>query len=113
MFKTVPKRQIEPLGLYVEISSMHSKRDPTLNKYMLKGEEIVKTSHHSYLGVEIQEDGKLSKHVENCIKRANRALGFIRRSVGRCQESIKETLYTAMVRPHLDMGHGTLISKRI
>ncbi len=45
--------------------SMHSKRDPTLSKYRLKGEEIVKTSHHSYLGVEIQDDGKWSKHVEN------------------------------------------------
>ena len=44
--------------------SMHSKRDPTLNKYRLKGEQIVKTSHHSYLGIETQDDGKWSKHVE-------------------------------------------------
>ena len=51
--------------------------------YRLKCEEIVKTSHHSYLGVEIQDDGKWSKHVENCTKKANRALGFIRRQLGR------------------------------
>ena len=86
--------------------SMHSKRDPTLSKYRLKGEEIVKTSHHSYLGVEIQDDSKWSKHVENCTKKANRALGFIRRNFGRCPESIKETLYTAMVRPHLEYASG-------
>ena len=62
----------------------------------------MKTSHHSYLGLEIQDDGKWSKHVENCTKKANRALGFIRRNFGRCPESIKETLYTGMVRPHLE-----------
>ena len=45
-----------------------------------------------------------------------RALGFIRRNLCRCPESIKETLYT---QPWLDLtwnmhlGHGTLISKRI
>ena len=84
--------------------------------YRLKGEEIVTTSHHSYMGVEIQGDGKWSKHVENCTKKANRAFGFIRRNFGRCPESIKETLYT---QPWLDLtwnmhlGDGTLISKRI
>ena len=33
-------------------------------------------------------------------------LGFIRRNIGRCPESIKETLYTAMVRPHLEYASG-------
>ena len=33
-------------------------------------------------------------------------LGFIRRNFGRCPESIKETLYTAMVRPHLAYASG-------
>ena len=85
---------------------MHSKCDPALNKYRLKGEAIVKTSHHSYLGVDIQDDGKWSKHVENCTNKANIPLGFIRRNFGRCPEYIKETLYTAMVRPHLEYASG-------
>ena len=84
----------------------HSKRDPALNRYRLNGEEIAKTSHHSYLGVELQDDGKWTKHIENCTKKANRALGFIRRNFGRCPESIKESLYTAMVRPHLEYAYG-------
>ena len=86
--------------------STHSKRDPALNRYRLNGEEIAKTSHHSYLGVELQDDGKWTKHIENCTKKANRALGFIRRNFGRCPESIKESLYTAMVRPHLEYASG-------
>ena len=45
-------------------------------------------------------------NIENCTKKANRALGFIRRNFGRCPESIKETLYTAMVRPHLEYASG-------
>ena len=40
------------------ILSMRSKRDPTLNKCRLKDEEIVKRSHHSDLGIELQNDGK-------------------------------------------------------
>ena len=94
---------------------MHSKRDPTLNKCRLKGEEIVKTSYHSYLGIELQDDGKWSKNVENCTKKANRALGFLRRNFGRCSESIKDTLYTAMVSDltwNMHLEHGTLVSKR-
>ena len=51
------------------ILSMHSKRVPTLNEYRLKGEEIVRTSHHSHMGIELQDDGKWSKHVENCTKK--------------------------------------------
>ena len=66
----------------------------------------MKTSHLSYLGVEIQDDGKWSKHVENCTKKANRALGFIRRNFGRCPESIKGTLYTAMVSHRLEYASG-------
>ena len=68
--------------------SMHSKRDSTLNKYRLKGEEIAKTSHHSYMGIELQDDGKWSKHFDNCTKKANRALGIIRRNFGRCMPGI-------------------------
>ena len=45
-------------------------------------------------------------YIENCTKKANRALGFLRRNFGRCPESIKETLYTAMVRPHLEYASG-------
>ena len=90
--------------------SIHSKRDPALNMtlYRLNGEEIAKTSHHSYIGVELQDDGKWTKHIENCTKKANRALGFLRRNFGRCPES----------QPWLDLTwnmhleHGTLISKR-
>ena len=86
--------------------SMHSARGPALNTYRLNGEDIVNTSHHSYLGIELQDDGKWTKHVDNCTKKANRALGFIRRNFGRCPESIKDTLYTAMVRPHLEYASG-------
>ena len=47
--------------------SIHSKRDPALNRYRLNGEEIVKTSHHSYLGVALQDDGKWTKHIEKWV----------------------------------------------
>ena len=48
----------------------------------------------------------MEKHVENCTKKANRALGYIRQHFARCPESIKDTLYTAMVRPHLEYASG-------
>ena len=43
--------------------SMHGKRDSTLTKYRLKGEAIANTSHPSYLGIELYDDGKWSRHI--------------------------------------------------
>ena len=58
------------------------------------------------MGIQLQDDGKWSKHVENGSKKENRALGCIRRNFGRCPESIKDKLYTAVVRPHLEYASG-------
>ena len=95
--------------------SMHSKRDPRLNKYRLKGEEIVKTSHHSYLGIELQDDGKWSKHVENCTKKANlEPLDLYDEMLIGARNPLK-THYTRLwldLTWNMHLGHGTFISKR-
>ena len=100
----------------VYLLSMHSKRDPTLNKYRLKDEEIVKTPHHSYLGVEIQDDGKWSKHVVKTVPKKQIELLdlYVDILVG-----ARKPLKRHYTQPWLDLiwdmhlGHGTLISKRI
>ena len=55
------------------------------------------------MGIEPQHDAMVNWETS---WNANRALGVIRRRFGKCQESIKETLYTTMVRPHLEYAPG-------
>ena len=81
---------------------MHIKRDPTLNKYRLKGEEIVNTSHHSYLGVQIQDDGKWSKLVETVPKGKIEPLDLYADNLVGARN---HTLYTAMVRHHMEYAY--------
>ena len=61
--------------------------------------ELETRPHNPYLGVEIQDDLKLNKHIDQCTTKANRNLGFLRRNLSRCPESIKEQAYCALVRP--------------
>ena len=97
------------------ILSMHIKRDPTLNKYRLKGEEIVNTPRHSYMGVQMQDDGKWSKLVETVPKGQIEPLDLYADIL----VSARNLLNMHYTQPWLDItwnmhiGHGTLISKMI
>ena len=45
---------------------------------------------------------KWTEHVHNTTMKANQALWFIRRNLGRCPTSIKQQMYFALVRPILE-----------
>ena len=59
-------------------------------------------SHNPYLGVEIQEDLKLTRHIDQSTAKTNRNLGFPRPNQRKCHEKVKEQAYCALVRPHLE-----------
>ena len=79
-----------------------TKRKPIVYTYSMGNEDLECVSHHPYLGVEITHNLKWSMHINNIVAKANRALWFIRRNLHRCSKSIKEQMYTALVRPHLE-----------
>jgi len=57
------------------------------------------------LGIWSDPSLKFSAHVTNVVNKANQILGLIRRSFTYMDLSLIKTLYTALVRPHLEYGN--------
>ena len=74
---------------------------PVIFNYKLMGHTLDSVSHHPYLGVEISST---LDHIDIKVNKANRTLGFLRRNLGKCPESVKELSYKSLVRPHLEYG---------
>ena len=56
----------------------------------------------TYLGVEISNDLKWSRHIDKTVKKANKSLGFIRRNVKTNNTKTKTLAYQSLVRPILE-----------
>ena len=69
----------------------------SIEQSVLKSVETVK-----YLGVRITDDISWGKHVREIIGQANRKLGFVKRILGKCGDTVRETGYFSLVRPHLE-----------
>ena len=52
----------------------------------------------------ITNDLRWNTHVSNVCTKANRTLGFLRRSLYSCPQEVKEAAYKGLVRPVLDYG---------
>ena len=78
------------------------KRDPGTATYTMMGENLEETENITYLGVQFQNDLRWNKQTQHATSKATRVLNFIRRNFYDCAPSIKEKLYSTLVRPHLD-----------
>ena len=80
----------------------------TLNKiqasYTLEGTVLENVDNIKYLGVTITNDLKWNTHISNICTKANRTLGFLRRTVFSCPQNVKEATYKGMVHPILEYG---------
>ena len=80
----------------------------TLNKiqasYTLEGTVLENVDNIKYLGVTITNELKWNTHVSNICTKANRTLGFLRRTLFSCPQNVKEAAYKGMVRPILEYG---------
>ena len=78
----------------------------TLNKiqasYTLEGTVLENVDNIKYLGVTITNDLKWNTHISNICTKANRTLGFLRRTLFSCPQNVKEAAYKGMVRPILE-----------
>ena len=61
-----------------------------------------------YLGVTITNNLKWNTHISNICNKANRTLGFLRRTLISCPQNVKEAAYKGMVRPILEYGSSVL-----
>ena len=72
--------------------------------YTLKGTVLENVDNIKYLGVTITNDLKWNTHISNICTKANRTLGFLRRTLFSCPRNVKEAAYKGMVRPILEYG---------
>ena len=72
--------------------------------YTLEGTVLKNVDNIKYLGVTITNDLKWNTHISNICTKANRTLGFLRRTLFSCPQNVKEAAYKGMVRRVLEYG---------
>ena len=72
--------------------------------YTLEGTVLENVDNIKYLGVTITNDLKWNTHISNICTKANRTLGFLRRTLFSCPQNVKEAADKGMVRPILEYG---------
>ncbi len=82
-------------------------RNPTKRVYTFCGQQLDSVESHPYLGVELTNTYNWGIHIGHCIKKAQRAMGVIKRNLGDCNETVKSTAYQAIVRPLLEYASSS------
>jgi len=85
-----------------KILNVYRLKNPLIHQYTMNGIPLDTVTHYPYLGVELSSNLNWSFHIENIIGKANRSLGFIRRNLYFCPESVKIEAYFTLVRPCLE-----------
>lgn len=78
------------------------KRQPLEYVYMLHGKALSRVSEFRYLGLTITSNLSWTPHVSNIIGKANKRLGYIRRSLKLASSETKLTAYKMLIRPLLE-----------
>ena len=69
--------------------------------YDINSVPLTKVSSHKHFGVTLSSDLSWKSHVLPVVAKANRILGLLKRTFGRCSEAIKMG-YISMVRPMIE-----------
>ena len=70
----------------------------------LEGTVLENLDNIKYIGVTITCDLRWNTHISNICIKANRTLGFLRRTLFSCPQDVKEAAYKGMVHPILEYG---------
>ena len=77
----------------------------------VEGVTLEPVSHHSYLGVELQQDLKWNNHINNINSKANKTIRLTKRSLHKCRQEVKAETYTTLVRLKLEYSSSYKINK--
>ena len=89
------------------VMSFFKNHRPIIYDYVivLNDSNLNRVSYFNDLGVTVSSDLTWNAHVENCIKKANKRLGLVKRCTGfTCPSSVKKLCYTALVRPLVEFN---------
>ena len=93
--------QFHPEKCQVIRISLH-KHSERQTQYKLHGHTLEVVDSGKYLGVNISHDLSWHTHVDATAAKASKSLGFLRRNLNECTKEVKETAYTALMRPTLE-----------
>ena len=80
-----------------------TKRAKPLNtKYILHNVEMESVSTAKYLGVTIEDNLSLTKHIDITSRKANQTFGFLKRNIWVHNKALKSVAYKTLVRPQLE-----------
>ncbi len=77
-------------------------QSPIPFQYKLHHTTLTTVPSVKYLGVHLSADLRWTTHTASIRAKANRALGFLRRNLRKCNADIKLLAYKTLVRPHLE-----------
>ena len=85
----------------VAMSITNSKK-PIAHAYQIHGQQLQHVDNIKYLGVHLDRSLKWNHHVNDIVAKAYKSLGFLKRNLHQCPETVKAQAYTALVRPILE-----------
>lgn len=89
---------------------LHLGHNNPCHQYKMNGQKLQNVEDEKDLGVVIDNELKFHKHTSAVAKKANSKLGLIKKSFVCLDEFTLPTLYTSLVRSHLEYGNVTLQS---
>jgi hypothetical protein len=84
------------------VVSVTQKRKTISHAYQLHGHTLEKVDSAKYLGITIQNNLKMDKHINTMTAKANHSLGFIKRNLKVHSPAITNQALKALVRPKLE-----------
>ena len=86
------------------IMRVSRKRNRGNPSYSMMGVNLEEKSEITYLGINIQSNLSWNSQTQHAVSKASRILNFIMRNFHPASKTVKEKLYTTLVRPHLEYG---------
>ncbi|XP_072041022.1 uncharacterized protein [Amphiura filiformis] len=84
------------------VLAISRKRKPSHFQYSILVQPLTSVEQHDYLGISISNDLRWNSHCNNIIKKSNKTLGLLRRTLSPCSRDVKKKAYEALVRPRLE-----------
>jgi len=84
------------------VLTISRKRQPSQFQYTILGQLLTSVEQHDYLGITIVNDLRWNSHCQNIIRKSNKTLGLLRRTLSPCSRHVKKKAYESLVRPRLE-----------